>query len=76
MLHCFNDQEKEKENIPLNVDGIYITDVTKDGAAMQAGIKKGDIIKKINDVTINSGSELQEQLSNYKPGDKVNVTYR
>ena len=42
---------------------------------MQAGIKKGDIIRKINDVTIDSGSELQEQLSNYKPGDKVNVTY-
>ena len=41
----------------------------------QAGIKKGDIIRKINDVSINSGSELQEQLSNYKPGDKVNVTY-
>ena len=41
----------------------------------QAGIKKGDIIRKINGVSINSGSELQEQLSNYKPGDKVNVTY-
>jgi S1-C subfamily serine protease len=32
------------------------------------------VIKKINDYNINSGSELQEQLSNYRPGDKVNVT--
>jgi serine protease Do len=70
-----SEQDKKKENIPLNADGIYITDVTKDGAALQAGIKKGDIIRKINTVSINSGSELQEQLSNYKPGDKVNVTY-
>ena len=69
-----NDQEKKKENIPSGVDGIYITDLTKDGAALQAGIQKGDVIKKINNVFINSGSELQEQLSNYKPGDKVNVT--
>ncbi|MGH2649193.1 MAG: trypsin-like peptidase domain-containing protein, partial [Ginsengibacter sp.] len=69
------DQDKKKENIPLSADGIYITDLTKDGAAIQAGIKKGDIIRKINNVSINSGSELQEQLSNYKPGDKVNVTY-
>ena len=69
-----NDDEKQKNHIPLSVDGIYITDLTKDGAAIQAGIKKGDVIKKINTVTINSGSELQEQLSNYKPGDKVNVT--
>jgi serine protease Do len=68
------DAEKKKENIPENIDGIYITDLTKDGAALQAGIKKGDVIKRINDVSINSGSELQEQLSNYKPGDKVNVT--
>lgn len=70
-----NDQDKKKESIPLSADGIYITDVTKDGAAIQAGIKKGDIIRKINSISINSGSELQEQLSNYKPGDKVNVTY-
>jgi serine protease Do len=70
-----NEQEKKKENIPVSADGIYITDVTRDGAATQAGIKKGDIIRKINNASIHSGSELQEQLSNYKPGDKVNVTY-
>lgn len=70
-----NDQEKKKANIPSDVYGIYITDLTKDGAALQAGIRKGDVIRKINDVPVNSGSELQEQLSNYKPGDKVNVTY-
>src|SRR5665647_865250 len=69
------DDEKKKENIPTSVDGIYITDLTKNGAALQAGIKKGDVIEKINSVMVNSGSELQEQLSNYKPGDKVNVTY-
>ncbi len=68
------DQQKQKENVPSGADGIYITDLTKTGAALEAGIKKGDIIRKINDVVIHSGSELQEQLSNYKPGDKVNVT--
>src|SRR6185312_10235939 len=69
-----SDQDKKKENISSSIDGIYITDLTKDGAAMQAGIQKGDVIKKINDYSINSGSELQEQLSKYKPGDKVSVT--
>ena len=68
------EQEKAKQSIPENIDGIYITDLTKDGAALQAGIQKGDVIKKINDFNISSGSELQEQLSNYRPGDKVNVT--
>ncbi|MEO8415774.1 MAG: trypsin-like peptidase domain-containing protein [Ginsengibacter sp.] len=70
-----SDQDKKKNNIPANIIGIYITDLTKDGGAIEAGMKKGDVIKKINTVSISSGSELQEQLSNYKPGDKINVTY-
>ncbi len=67
-------QEKERQSIPLKADGIYITDLTKTGAALEAGIQKGDIIRKINGAFITSGSELQEKLSNYKPGDKVTVT--
>lgn len=69
------DQQKQANKIPVNADGIYITDLVKNGAAIQGGIRVGDIIRKINGVAINSGSELQEQLSNFKPGDKVQVTY-
>ena len=69
------DEEKQKANIPSSVDGIYIDGVTAEGAAKAAGIKKGDIIRKINDVDIESGSDMQEQLSRFKPGDKINVSY-
>jgi|SRR5690242_18838220 len=71
---ALSDDQKKQANVPLSVNGIYITDLSKDGAAIGAGIQKGDVIDKINDVTVNSGSELQEQLSKYRPGDKVNVT--
>src|SRR5674476_535554 len=70
-----NDQEKVANKIPTSADGIYITDLVKNGAAKEGGIKVGDEIRKINGVAVNSGSELQEQLSNYKPGDKIKVTY-
>ena len=70
-----SDQEKQANKIPLSADGIYITDLVKDGAAIQGGIKVSDIIRKINGVPVNSGAELQEQLSNFKPGDKIQVTY-
>ena len=70
------DDQKKQANIPENVEGVYITDVVKNGAAKEAGIQPGDVIKKINDVNINSGSDLQEQLSNYRPGDKVQVTFK
>ena len=56
-------------------DGIYVTGVAEDGAAIEAGIKKGDFVTKLNGVTISSSAELQEQLSRYKPGDKLSVTY-
>ncbi len=67
-------QEKERQKIPANSFGIYITDLTKTGAALEAGIKPGDMIRKINGASVTSGSELQEKLSNFKPGDKVTVT--
>ena len=70
-----SDEDKAKANVPEKADGIYISAVTTNGAANAAGIRKGDIIRKINNVSIESGSDMQEQLSNFKPGDKVNVTF-
>jgi serine protease Do len=68
------DEQKQQAKIPANVDGVYITDLVKDGAAKEAGIQVGDVIKKVNGITIHSGPELQEELSNFRPGNKVDVT--
>lgn len=70
-----NNDQKKAQNIPESVDGIYITNLVESGGAKQAGMKVGDIIRKINGMPVQTGSELQEQLSNFKPGDKVKVTY-
>ncbi len=67
--------DQRKANGIKDGPGVYVSGVADDGAAKTAGIKKGDFITKINGVNINSGSELQEQIAGYKPGDKVNVTY-
>lgn len=67
--------EKKRRGIPENAYGIYVQDVPTEGAAYAAGIRKGDIIKAINGREVSSGSEMQEQISNYKPGDKIMVTY-
>ena len=69
------EEEKKAEGIPVNAWGIYVTDVPKEGGAYAAGIRRGDIIKSINNVVVNSGAEMQEQVSRYKPGDKVNISY-
>ena len=69
------EDEKKKVGIPLNAEGIYAQDVPTDGGAYAAGIRKGDIIKNVGGTEVTSGAELQEQVSKFKPGDKVPVTY-
>ncbi len=56
------------------LEGVYVSKVYDRGAAMEAGIKEGDIITKINDVKIGNGAALQEQISRFTPGDKINIT--
>ncbi|MES2373560.1 MAG: trypsin-like peptidase domain-containing protein [Bacteroidota bacterium] len=55
--------------------GVFIIDVPADGAAAAAGLKKGDVVTKVNGVTVLSGPELQEQVTRFKPGDKISLTY-
>ncbi|MCD6202466.1 MAG: Do family serine endopeptidase [Bacteroidales bacterium] len=62
-----------KEKHLNKIEGVYIADVIKDGAAEEAGIKAGDIILAINGVKVNSTAELQEEISLYRPKDKINV---
>lgn len=54
--------------------GVYIGDVSKKGGADQAGITKGSVIVGFNGITIQSMSELQEQLQYYKQGETVTIT--
>ena len=70
-----SDDDKKKNGVPLNAEGIYVSDVPIDGAAYAAGIRKGDILKKVDGQEINSVAEMQELISRHKPGDKVPVTY-
>lgn len=69
------DSEKEKVGYKEGV-GVYVREVSKDGAAVNSGIKEGDYITKINGVKVLSGSEMVEQIAGYKPGDKITLTYQ
>jgi serine protease Do len=57
-------------------DGAYVGLVAPDGAAAEIGLKKGDIITRINDNTISSWPELQGTIASYNAGDKVKITYK
>ena len=55
------------------IEGVYVAGINEDGAAENAGIKKGDIILNIEGKVVNSNAELQEQISKFHPGDKIKV---
>src|SRR5262245_46485990 len=71
-----SEEQMKQLGIKENEDGVYVTGVAPDGAAEVAGIKKGDLITKINGAEVTSGLEMSSVLANFKPGDKVDVTYK
>jgi len=56
--------------------GAEITEVTKESPAEKAGLKEGDIITKINNNKVTGADDLYKAIGKYKPGEKINVTYK
>ncbi len=55
------------------IQGVYIADIEKGSGADLGGIKKGDIIKKLDEIKITKFSDLSGYLSTKRPNDIVNV---
>jgi serine protease Do len=53
--------------------GVWVQTVVKDGAAIAAGIKEGDVILSIDGTAMNSPSELQSYIARKHPGDAVTL---
>ena len=53
------------------VGGVYVAGVVEDGAASEAGIRKGDIITAVDGVKIDNSTTLTEQIGRRRPNDKV-----
>ncbi len=49
--------------------------VAADSPAGKAGLKKGDVITKVGDTTLGQSGGLSSVIGQYRPGDKVTITY-
>jgi serine protease Do/serine protease DegQ len=56
-----------------NTQGVLVSQVTEGSAAEKAGIKAGDVITSINNVSIKSNSELRNAIGLSRVGDKLDV---
>jgi len=52
-------------------EGIVVVDVVKDSPSDKIGLKKYDIIKKVNGKNATKSSEIQKKVSEMKPGDEI-----
>ncbi len=57
-----------------DLEGVYVSDVTEESGADEAGLQSGDIIKQVDNITVHKFSELSGYLSSKRPGDVVKVT--
>ena len=62
-------------NINNATKGVIVASVQDGSAADKAGIKKGDIITKLDDDEITSIAMLRYSLYKHKVGDTINLTY-
>ncbi|MDX1904276.1 MAG: PDZ domain-containing protein, partial [Thermonemataceae bacterium] len=70
------DSELAKDYGIKGLEGVLIQKVTEEGSAFKAGLKKGDVLLKINQEPINSRADFDENLSYYKPGDEITISYK
>jgi len=56
--------------------GFYVESVTKNSGAEHAGLKKGDIIYKIDNKGINSFLDLNSIIATKRPNDEVKVSLK
>lgn len=63
------------EELKINdISGLYVSDVMPNGGGAAAGIKKGDIIKKVGGKEVFASPDLQEKIGRMSPGDKIQLT--
>ncbi|MFW6326791.1 MAG: trypsin-like peptidase domain-containing protein [Bacteroidota bacterium] len=67
------DAQFAEENNIKTLEGVYVIGVTENGAANEAGIRQGDVILSVDGVLVNSSSELQERVSQFRPGDNIEI---
>lgn len=54
--------------------GVRITQVMDNSAAMDAGLQQGDVLVRINDQSVNGWQQVQQRIGTMQAGDNVQLT--
>jgi hypothetical protein len=68
-----NNNPDQNNLSPEATCGMLISEIAPNSKVSQAGVEKGDVILKFNDVEIKTVQDIFDQLAKKKPGDKVSL---
>ena len=71
-IQTMNSELAKEKKIDM-VEGVYVAGVGDHSGAKEAGIQEGDIILKVQNKKVTTNAQLQERISQYRPGDVVKV---
>jgi len=54
-------------------NGVIVDDVTPDGPAAEAGVRKGDVIRKVDGEVVRDNPDLIGKIASHRPGDAVRL---
>ena len=70
-----SDLTSDLQKVYRNKEGAVILDVEKDAPADKAGLKRGDLIVRVNETPIKDASDLKNAIGSIPPGKEVTLTY-
>lgn len=68
------DLEKEAKALYKHGKGALVMDVSEDTPASKAGLKRGDLIYKVNGKDIDSASELTRVIGSFNPDETITLS--
>lgn len=68
-------QMRQRNQIPRNIDGVLVREVNENSKAYEAGIRAGDIIAQIENITLKDLSSYKKALTQFKGKVKRILVY-
>ncbi len=67
-----NEAAQQYNDLP-DKSGVFVQSVTEDGPAQKAGVREGDIIRKVDGAPVRNGRDLLGRVAPRRPGEKVRL---
>jgi serine protease Do len=72
MIQDITQDLAEYFNLPFT-EGALVSDVTSDGPAKQAGVRRGDVIFRVNGQEVEQVPDLSRMIAEHQPGTQIDV---